>query len=114
MAAPHLHVYMRIAQLAPGSRVAIVCGTAKGAYNMRRALEEAGVERIEITNCCVDNASSMNDLLSEVDWVVCSRASIEEVRAIAPSGVQFLEFFNEWYHAGIEMLKQYISKLINN
>lgn len=114
MAAPHLHVYMRIAQLTPGSRVGIICGTDKGAYNMRRALEEAGVEHISITNCCVSNQNSVKELLSQVDWVVCSRASIQEVQNIAPSGVQFIEFFNELDHAGIEMLKQYIVKIKNN
>lgn len=110
MAAPHLHVFMRIAQLPPGTRVGIVCGTEKGAYNMRRALEDAGIQHINLNNCGTADKKQVTTLLGQLDWVICSRACIDEIRSIAPPGIRFMEFFNELDQAGIEMLKQYITR----
>lgn len=109
-AAPHLQTYMRIAQLPEGTKVGVACGTERGACNMKNALEEAGIKNIALEYCGTDNKALINEVLNRVDWIITSRMAYDELKAIAPPDVQFMEFFNELDRPGIEMLKQYISK----
>ena len=109
-ATPHLQTYMRIAQLPAGTKVGIACGTERGACNMKNALLEAGINHVDLEYCGSENKSMIHEFLSRVDWVITSRMVYDELRAIAPPKVKFMEFFNELDKPGIEMLKQYISK----
>ncbi|TLM97867.1 GntR family transcriptional regulator, partial [bacterium] len=73
MAAPHLHTFMRIAQLPPGTRVGIVCGSKDGSLNMKKALESAGIENVKLANAGLDDRETLQEMLNRVDVVVASR-----------------------------------------
>lgn len=106
--APHLQTFMRIAQLPPGTKVGMVCGTDRGACNMMEALKSAGIENIIIEYCSAYEPEQLKQLLGRVDWVVASRMAYDTLKSVAPPGVRFMEFFNELDEAGVEMLKQYL------
>ncbi len=110
MAAPHLHTFMRIAQLPPGTRVGIICGHEDGSLNMRRALESAGIQHITLENAGLDDREALQKMINRVDWVVASRVVIDAVKVIVPTGVQVMEFYNVLDQAGVQMLKQYLDK----
>lgn len=108
MAAPHLHTLMRVSQLPPGTRVGLTC--ADGAQSMRLALEAAGIQHITLENAGFNDKESLNRMLNRVNWVVGSRVVIEALRAIAPPGVQVMEYSTVLDPAGLQMLKQYLEK----
>jgi GntR family transcriptional regulator len=109
-ATPHLQTFMRIAQLPAGTKVGVACGTERGACNMKNALVEAGINNIDLEYCATDNKTKVKEVVNRVDWVIASRMAYEELKAVAPPNVRFMEFFSELDKPGIEMLKQYISK----
>lgn len=112
MAAPRIHAFMRIAQLNPGTKVGIVCGTAPGALNMKKAIENAGVQNITIITCGADNKNQLLEMLQKVDVVITSRIAFDTVKTLLPSGVQLLEFFSELDKNSLQMLKQYINSKV--
>lgn len=109
MAAPRIHAFMSIAKLSSGTKVGIVCGTTHGALNMKKAIEDAGVQNITIITCGAENKKQLLEMLQKVDVVITSRVSFDTVKASLPQGVQLLEFFSELDKNGLQMLKQYIN-----
>ncbi|WML32658.1 GntR family transcriptional regulator [Clostridium sp. OS1-26] len=112
MATPRIHAFMRIAQLNPGTKVGIVCATAHGALNMKKAIENAGVQNVTISTCGAENKKQLLEMLQKVDAVITSRVAFDTVKALLPSGVQLLEFFSELDRNGLQMLKQYINNKV--
>ncbi len=112
MAAPSIHAFMRIAKLEPGTKVGIVCATTQGALNMKKAIENAGVENITIITCGAENNKQLLELLQEVDVVITSRIAFDNVKTLLPQGVQLLEFFAELDRNGLQMLEQYINNKV--
>lgn len=110
MAAPHLHVLMRIGQFPPGTRVGLICGNEDGACNMRRALESAGIQHLILEQAGIDEKESLNKIFSRVEWVVSSRVVIDEVKDMVPPGIKVMELTNVLDQAGLQMLKQYLDK----
>lgn len=110
MAAAHLHTLMHVGQLPAGTRVGLVCASDAGAATMRRALEAAGIRHITLEHAGMENKEAIDKMLGRVDWAVGSRVVIEDLRAIAPPGVQVLEYSNVLDQAGVQMLKQYLKK----
>lgn len=112
MAAPHIHTFMRIAQLDAGKRVGLVCTTESGSLIMRKAIENAGIRNVEIKNCGIENKAGLTKLFQSVDFVVSSRMAFDAVKRLIPPNVQLLEFFSELDRGGLEMLKQYVKSKI--
>ncbi len=112
MAAPSIHAFMRIAKLEPGTKVGIVCATTLGALNMKKAIENAGVENITIITCGAENNKQLLELLQKVDVVITSRIAFDTVKTLLPQGVQLLEFFAELDRNGLQMLEQYINNKV--
>lgn len=108
MAAPHLHTFMKIAQLPSGTRIGIICGNEDGSLSMRRALEAAGIQHVILENAGFDDKEELKKMLSKVDCVVVSRVVIDSVKSIVPEGVQVMEFYNIVDKAGLQMMKQYV------
>lgn len=110
MAAPHLHTFIRIGQLPPGTRVGLICAKEEGACYMRQALEAAGIQHISLEHAGLDNQDSLNKMLERVDWAVVSRVANQSLRAIAPPTVQVMEYFSVLDQAGLQLLKQILEK----
>lgn len=109
MATPHIHTFMGIAKLSPGTKVGIVCAKKYGALNMKKSIEDSGINHITIFNCGTENKKHLLEMLQKVDVVISSRVAFDTVKALLPSGVQLLEFFSELDKNGLEMLKQYVN-----
>lgn len=109
MAAPRIHAFMQVARLSPGTKVGIVCGTEQGALNMKKAIENAGVQNIAITTCGTENKKQLLEMFQRVDTVITSRVAFDTIKPLLPSGVQLLEFFSEIDKNGLQILKQYIN-----
>lgn len=110
MAAPHLHTFIRIGQLPPGTRVGLICAKEEGACNMRQALEAAGIKHITIEHAGLDNREALEELLRRIDWAVVSRVAMREVKPMVPPEVQIMEYFSVLDQAGLQMLKQILEK----
>lgn len=110
MAAPHLQTFIRIGQLPADTRIGLVCANESSAYNMRLALEAAGIKHITIENAGLDNREFLEAMLKRVDWVVVSRVAITDVKVMAPPTVQIMEYFSVLDQAGLQMLKQILDK----
>lgn len=112
MAVPCIHAFMRIAQLKPGTKASIVCATAQGASNMKKAIENAGIHDITLITCGAENKETLLETLQKIDVVIASRIAYDTVKTLIPSGVQLLEFFSELDTNSLQMLKQFINNKI--
>lgn len=108
-AAPHLQTFMRIAQLPPGTRIGIVCGTESGACGMKQAIEDAGITGLHVEACGADDDPRIREIIQRVDWVITSRVAYPKLRDMARPDTQFMEFFQVMDKSGLAMLRQYLA-----
>jgi DNA-binding transcriptional regulator YhcF (GntR family)/TusA-related sulfurtransferase len=104
LAEVHLETLHRLAQLPPGSRVAVVSSEPKTAHNLEHSIANAGLPNIVLVGAGRDEGPALARLVRQADVVVCSTPAAERVRRLVGSTVPVIIDDRALARRGIEML----------
>ncbi len=76
---PHLDSLLKIAGIPQGTTVLLVCLSESGASDMKRSLEDAGIEDLDFSLCGVDDEQRLAEAVPEHAVVVASDYVADEV-----------------------------------
>jgi GntR family transcriptional regulator len=87
---PHLQGLMRVAEVARGTAVAVVCTSECSARNMKQLLEDAGIHGLDAVACGVDEPQRLRQALAGRAVVIASDLVADEVRPLLQPGQQLI------------------------
>jgi hypothetical protein len=73
---------VQISNIPANTPVAMICATDDSALNMKRSLENAGIQGLDDRVCGVDDPQKLAEILREVPIIVASDLVADEVRPL--------------------------------
>ena len=114
----YLDLVHEIAALPPGSRVGLVCGSARGVENIAEVLRLAGATGVEILSAVAtpdgapDGSAGIDEVDREADLVLLSREAMAlglETRFARPDRIRAWTY--EFDPSGLELLRRAIERV---
>lgn len=102
---------LRLAELAEGTQVGLVCNTAKGSQNLLRSLQAAGLTHLRPVLASADDPWSLERMLKATSVVVCSEQAEEKLRAMLPPATELIIDNRSIDRAGLELLRDLVTRL---
>jgi GntR family transcriptional regulator len=105
----YVELVHEIAALPEGSRVGVVCGTARGAESIAETLQIAGAEGVEIVAATIGDDARLRAVDETADLVLMSRDALNEgleTRLRRPERIRHWTY--EFDPAGLEILRRAI------
>jgi DNA-binding transcriptional regulator YhcF (GntR family) len=109
----YLELVHEIAGLPPGSRVGLVCASARGTENMSETLALSGATGIELLSATMDGERDLDLIDRTADVILLSREAIAnglEARFERPERVRRWSY--EFDPAGLELLRRAIEHVV--
>jgi DNA-binding transcriptional regulator YhcF (GntR family) len=109
----YLELVHEIAALPPGSRVGLVCASARGTENMSETLALSGATGIELLSATMDGGADLDLIDRTADVILLSREAIAnglESRFERPERVRRWSY--EFDPAGLELLRRAIEHVV--
>lgn len=101
---------MRLAALAAGTRVGVVCEEWTGTETVKLSIKHAGLTHVRLVPACSADASSLRRMLKTASVVVCSGPVAGRIRAMARRGTEILVDDRRLDPAGIEMIRRRLAE----
>jgi GntR family transcriptional regulator len=107
----NISTLLRLSELAEGSTVGLVCGTPKGAQNLLRSVQSAGLTHLKTVLASADDPWSVERMLEATSVVVCSEQAVEKLRGTPPPTVEVILSNRTIDRAGIDLLRDVVARL---
>lgn len=102
---------LRLSELPEGTTVGLVCGTPKGAQNLLRSVQSAGLTHLKTVLASADDPWSVERMLEVTSVVVCSEQAAEKLRGTLPPTVEVIMSNRTIDRGGIDLLRALLAEL---
>lgn len=102
---------LRLSELPEGTTVGLVCGTPKGAQNLLRSVQSAGLTHLKMVLASADDPWSVERMLEVTSVVVCSEQAAEKLRRTLPPTVEVIMSNRTIDRGGIDLLRALLAEL---
>lgn len=110
LATAMLDTLMRLKALPAGTKVGCCCFQWEGSLNLRRSIENAGLDHLDVIMACTADQESLREMLSQVQVVVCSSLAADNLKSLAKPDVEFIVDDRTLDEAGIRMLGRILQR----
>jgi len=108
---PHLERLIQIAGVPQGTPTAMICATECSALNMKRSLENAGIQGLDASVCGVDTPQKLAETLSGRAVVIASDLVTDEVRPLLQPGQELIVLdYLALDEGGISLLRSMVTE----
>jgi GntR family transcriptional regulator len=90
LAKANLETLRRLAQLPSGTRVGVVSADPEMAHNLEHSIVSAGLPNIALVGACSTDGSTLENLVRQVEVIVCSTEAAERVRQLVNGTTQVI------------------------
>jgi GntR family transcriptional regulator len=108
---PHLDKLIKLSEIPPGTKTALVCMSETCALDMQRSLEHAGITGLETSPCGVDDHEKLSERLAGQSVVIASDFVADEVRPLVRPDQEFIELgFTVLDEGAVSFLKSVLTE----
>jgi GntR family transcriptional regulator len=111
---PQLGTVVRIARLPKGIKLGLVCISEPFAERVRKSMDNAGIEGLELTHTISRDPEEVKRFLADVDACIVSPGRRAEVEALVPGNIEVIEFTYVPDAGSVNRLKAVLTELRNN
>src|SRR5262249_12537728 len=108
LAEASISTLLRLTELPEGTRVGLVCTSARGSQNLLRSVQSAGLLHLDPVLASTDDRWSIDRMLERTRTVVCSEQGLAALGSLPPD-VELIVSDRTLEPGGIELLRDLLA-----